>query len=163
MLAVRNDGLRLDSLFEFNPRTDPSAETHSPCRVLVVDDDEGMRLYLSAILQSASYNVEVAASASEALRLLLSERYDILVTDCQMPNMNGLSLCKHVRLEYPNMYVLMFTIKGSREDRRAGLNSGADEYVVKGAPKSEVLAQMDVGRRMTSTIHSLASCVVSSD
>jgi DNA-binding response OmpR family regulator len=62
--------------------------------------------------------------------------------------MNGLDLCQRVRAEFPedSPYIVMFTVKDSREDRDAGLRSGADEYIIKGAPTSEVLAKLNLAR-----------------
>jgi DNA-binding response OmpR family regulator len=124
--------------------------TPPPCRVMVVDDDEWMRIYLASVLKSASYEVDAADSGRSALALLRGGSYDILLTDCQMPGMDGLSLCQRVRDEFVDTcpYILMFTVKDSREDRYAGLKSGADEYIIKGAPKNEVLARVNVGRRI---------------
>jgi diguanylate cyclase (GGDEF)-like protein len=120
-----------------------------PCRLMVVDDDEWMRVYLASILGSASYEVDVVDSGREALRLLHAGSYDILLTDCQMPGMDGFTLCQRVHEEFPDSapFIAMFTVKDSREDRYAGLKSGADEYIIKGAPKSEMLAKLDAARR----------------
>lgn len=119
-----------------------------PCRMMVVDDDEWMRTYLGSMLRSASYEVDVVDSGKGALRLLRAGSYDILLTDCLMPGMNGLDLCQRVRAEFPedSPYIVMFTVKDSPEDRDAGLKSGADEYIIKGAPTSEVLAKLKQGR-----------------
>lgn len=132
--------------------------TPPPCRVMVVDDDQWMRTYLDSVLKAAGYQVDVADSGSAALQLLRAGCYDILFTDFQMPGMDGLALCERVRSEFPHNppYVLMFTVKDTREDRYAGLNSGADEYIIKGVPKSEVLAKVDVGRRIQMSRHALA-------
>ena len=121
-----------------------------PCRLMVVDDDEWMRVYLASILGSANYEVDVVDSGKEALRLLHAGSYDILLTDCQMPGMDGFTLCQRVHEEFPESspFIAMFTVKDSREDRYAGLKSGADEYIVKGAPKSEMLAKLDAARRI---------------
>jgi DNA-binding response OmpR family regulator len=115
---------------------------------MVVDDDEWMRVYLASILRSAGYEVDVADSAQAALRLLRAGSYDILLTDCLMPGMDGLALCEQVRLEFPDNspYIVMLTVKDTRADRDAGLQSGADEYIIKGAPAREVLATLNGGR-----------------
>jgi diguanylate cyclase (GGDEF)-like protein len=136
-----------------------------PCRLMVVDDDEWMRFYLASILRSASYEVDVANSGREALRLLRAGPYDILVTDCQMPGMDGLTLCQRVREEFPDSspYILMFTVNGTRADRQAGLKSGADEYVTKEATQSELLKKLNVGRRrIPLSNHASADCDVPS-
>ncbi len=147
MLALQADS-RLR--FSDNAALPPSlASEIPPCRLMIVDDDEWIRTYLASILRSASYEVAVVESGKEALRLMRAGSYDILLTDCLMPGMNGLALCERVREEFPEAspYIVMFTVKDTREDRDAGLKSGADEYLIKGAPTSEVLAKLNLGRR----------------
>ncbi len=124
------------------------ARAKPPCRLMVVDDDDWMRIYLASVLRSASYEVDVVDSGKEALRRMRAESYDILLTDCLMPGMNGFDLCERVRGEFPDdsPYIVMFTVKDSREDRDAGLKSGADEYIVKGTPTRELLAKLNLGR-----------------
>jgi DNA-binding response OmpR family regulator len=115
---------------------------------LVVDDDEWMRLYLASILRSARYEVDVVDSAEAALRLLRVGSYDILLTDYLMPGMDGRALCQRVRGEFADdaPYIVMLTVKHTGADRDAGLSSGADEYIVKGSPTSEILAKLHGGR-----------------
>jgi len=127
------------------PALPPSLANATPqCRLMVVDDDEWMRFYLASILRSAGYEVDVVDSAKEALRLLRAGSYDILLTDCMMPGMDGLALCQQVRTEFlgESPFIVMFTVKDTREDRDAGLESGADEYIIKGASAREVLAKL---------------------
>jgi diguanylate cyclase (GGDEF)-like protein len=130
------------------------------CRMLVVDDDECMRVYLTSILKSAGFEVDVADSGEAALWRLRSGSYDMMLTDYKMPEMDGPALCQRVRAEFPDssLYVLMFTVKDTREDRYAGLSSGADEYIIKGSTKSEVLAKVNVGRRIQLGQQALALC-----
>jgi DNA-binding response OmpR family regulator len=147
MLALQADAR---PRFSDNAALPPSlAGEIPPCRLMVVDDDEWIRTYVASILRSASYEVAVVDSGKEALRLLRAGSYDILLTDCLMPGMNGLALCQRVRAEFPDdpPYIVMFTVKDAREDRDAGLQSGADDYLIKGAPTSEVLAKINLGRR----------------
>ena len=124
-----------------------------PCRVMVVDDDEWMRDYLTSILESAGYAVDAVDSGREAMPRLRREAYDILLTDVQMPDVDGLTLCGLVQLEFSQRlpYVLMFTVMDTREDRYAGFKAGANDYIVKGAPVRELLAKMNVGRRVQSS------------
>jgi two-component system, cell cycle response regulator len=121
------------------------------CRVLVVDDDDLVRARLAALLEGAQYQVEVAATGDEALRVLDSTQCHIVLTDWQMPDMDGLALCRQVRLRLQEsyVYVLMLTIRDSDSDMLTGLAAGADDYVVKGAPFEQILARLEIGRRIT--------------
>ena len=122
-----------------------------PCRVLIVDDDDLMRARLSALLRMAEFDVESAASGEEALRILSAEHCQILLTDWQMPDMDGLSLCRMVRAEAADryVYVLMLSVRDSKQDLLTGLAAGADDYIAKSAPLEEILARLQVARRIT--------------
>jgi diguanylate cyclase (GGDEF)-like protein len=126
-------------------------EEHRQCRVLVVDDDDLVRAKFSSLLKSAHYDVELASTGEEALRILANIDCHLVLTDWQMPDMDGLALCREVRLAHQDryIYVLMLTVRSTRQDVLLGLASGADDYIVKGAPISEILARLEVGRRIT--------------
>jgi diguanylate cyclase (GGDEF)-like protein len=128
-----------------------------PCRILVVDDDALVRARFSALLKAAQFDVELAASGEEALHILSATHCHIVLTDWQMPDMDGLALCRHVRADQNNgyVYVVIFTVRGAKQDMLAGLGAGADDYVIKGAPIDEILARLEVGRRITQVDHSL--------
>ncbi len=127
------------------------------CRVLVVDDDELVRAQLVVLLRLAGYDVQAAGSGEEALRILRDMSCQIILTDWQMADMDGLSLCRNVRLKDDEgyVYVLMLTVRNSKRDILAGLAAGADDYIVKGAPSEEILARLEVGRRITQIESSL--------
>jgi diguanylate cyclase (GGDEF)-like protein len=135
-------------------------ESPRPCRVLVVDDDDVVRTCLSALLKRAHYDVEVAASGEEALRVMGATHCDIVLTDWQMPNMDGLSLCRHVRLEHQedNVYVLLLTVRDTPEDRLAGIAAGADDYIIKGSPINDILERLNAARSITQDKLSLRNC-----
>jgi diguanylate cyclase (GGDEF)-like protein len=132
-------------------------EKLQPCRVLIVDDDDLIRTRLSTLLTSSKYEVEVATSGEEALKVLNSKHCHIVLTDWEMPDMDGLSLCRCVRVSQDEgyVYVLMLTVRQNKEDVVAGLAAGADDYVVKGAPIAEILARLEVGRRIVHVERSL--------
>ena len=134
----------------------PSQAPHS-CRVLVVDDDDLVRERLAALLNDSRFDVEVAASGVDAMRILNSTPCQIVLTDWQMPDMDGLTLCRSVRtLERDHYtYVLMLTIRDTRHDMLTGLAAGADDYLVKGAPIEEILARLEVARRIVHANDSL--------
>jgi diguanylate cyclase (GGDEF)-like protein len=121
------------------------------CRVLIVDDDDLVRAQLSALLKRAHYEVQVAASGEEAMRMLDKSKCQIVLTDWQMPGMDGLALCRRVRLEHVQgyVYVMMLTVRESKQDLLQSLAAGADDYIVKGSSNEEILARMEVARRIT--------------
>jgi len=127
------------------------------CRILVVDDDELIRAHLVAVLKLAGYDVYEAGSGEDALRVLSTAPCQIILTDWQMADMDGLSLCRNVRLKDDEgyVYVLMLTVRGTKRDVLVGLSAGADDYIVKGAPVEEILARLEVGRRITQLESSL--------
>jgi two-component system, cell cycle response regulator len=127
------------------------------CRVLVVDDDELVRAQLSALLRMGGYDVLTAASGEEAVRCLETQGCQIVLTDWQMPDMDGLALCRQLRLKHAEsyVYVLMLTVRSRKSDILAGLSAGVDDYVIKGASAEELLARLQVGRRITRLEQSL--------
>jgi two-component system cell cycle response regulator len=131
------------------PEPRPPLVRHS-CRVLVVDDDVLIRAQLCALLHGSDYEVETAASGEDALRLLRSYPCDIVVTDWQMPLMDGVTLCRQVRSmeQHEHVYMLMLTVKTSAQDLLAGFAAGADDYVVKGTSSEELLARLEKGRSL---------------
>ena len=128
-----------------------------PCRVLVVDDDDLVRARITALLRNAEFEVESAANGEDALRIMAERHCQVLLTDWQMPDMDGLSLCRIVRSENAEsyIYVLMLTVRDSKDDVLKGLRAGADDYIVKTAPIEEILARMEVARRITHVENSL--------
>jgi two-component system cell cycle response regulator len=85
------------------------------------------------------------------VQLLESTRCEIVLTDMQMPEMDGLTLCRQVRAKYDAsyVYIMMLTVRGKQLDVLAGLAAGVDDYVIKGASWEEILARIAVGRRIT--------------
>ena len=129
----------------------------TPCTVLVVDDDEVVREQLVALISEAGYDVRIAKSGAEALAVFDKEPCRIVLSDWEMPDMDGVALCRNIRSRrLPSYtYVLMLTVRRTKRDVVAGLTAGADDYVVKGAPPEELLARLAVGRRITGLEHSL--------
>jgi two-component system cell cycle response regulator len=132
-------------------------QSPEPCRLLVVDDDDLVRSRLATVLRAAEFEVEVAASGEEALDVMNTRPCQVLLTDWQMPEMDGLSLCRTVRADQREnyIYVLMFTVRDNKKDLLEGLAAGVDEYVVKGGSIDELLARLEVARRITHIEHSL--------
>ncbi|MEC6897672.1 sigma-54 dependent transcriptional regulator [Photobacterium piscicola] len=103
----------------------------SQTRVLVVEDDEGLREALVDTLALAGYQWLEAESAEHALVLLKSESVDIVVSDVQMTGMDGLALLRSIKLQWPKMPVLLMTAYANIEDAVAAMKEGALDYMAK--------------------------------
>ena len=103
-----------------------------PARVLIADDDAVVRDVVRRYLQRDGLEVLMAGDGGEALRLLGTERIDVAVLDVMMPGPNGLSLCRTLRQggDY-SVPVILLTALGEEDDRIAGLEAGADDYLTK--------------------------------
>ncbi len=121
-------------------------------RILVVDDDAAVREALRRALQLEGYEVELAGDGAEALdRLKLdSVEPDALVLDVSMPRLDGLEVCRRLRRGGSRVPVLMLTARDEVADRVAGLDAGADDYVVKPFALEELLARLRALLRRTS-------------
>jgi len=116
-------------------------------RVLFVDDDRALRDAVSRALRLEGYQVTVAAEGREALHLLASGPVDLVVLDVSMPAMNGLEVCRRIRSAGDQASVLMLTARDGISDRVAGLDAGADDYLVKPFALAEFLARVRAGVR----------------
>jgi two-component system response regulator MprA len=111
-------------------------------RVLVVDDEPAVRSTLRRALVLEGYTVDVAADGSEALRLLALESPDAIVLDLAMPEVDGLEVCRRLREAGDPTPVLVLTVRDGVDDVVAGLDAGADDYVVKPFELKELLARL---------------------
>jgi two-component system response regulator MprA len=114
----------------------------SPVRILVVDDEPAVRESLRRALQLEGYAVELAADGEEALERVTSNGIDAMVLDVSMPRLDGLEACRRLRAEGNSLPVLMLTARDEVSDRVAGLDAGADDYVVKPFALEELLARL---------------------
>ncbi len=121
-----------------------------PLDVLVVDDDPAMLRIVSSWLEREGYVVRRAPSGREALAAIEQRCPNILVTDWEMPEMNGLELCHRVRaLNLPHyVFIIFLTVKSATEERIAALEVGADDFVSKPVNQGELLARIRAGTRI---------------
>src|SRR4051812_12801832 len=112
-------------------------------RVLVVDDEPAVRSALERALRLEAYDVELAADGREALdRLADGASPDAVVLDVGMPNVDGLEVCRRLRDAGDRTPVLMLTARDAVDDRVAGLDAGADDYLVKPFALKELKARL---------------------
>jgi two-component system response regulator MprA len=120
-------------------------------KVLVVDDERAVRESLRRALELEGYEVELAADGQEALdRLAANGEPDAMILDILMPGVDGLEVCRRLRREGRRLPVLMLTAREEVENRVAGLDAGADDYVTKPFALDELLARMRALLRRTS-------------
>jgi two-component system OmpR family response regulator len=111
-------------------------------RVLVVEDEVKMAALLRRGLGEQGFAVDVAGSGEEAVPLAVAAGYDAIVLDVILPGIDGFETCRRLRLDGIWAPVLMLTARGALEDRIAGLDGGADDYLTKPFSFAELLARL---------------------
>ena len=120
---------------------------NNSAHILVVDDDNRLRSLLQRFLRDNGFYVSVAKNAAEARERLRDYKFDLLIVDIMMPEETGLEFLEKLRRE-SSMPVIMLTAMGETEDRIAGLETGADDYLPKPfEPKELVLRIKNILRR----------------
>jgi two-component system response regulator MprA len=111
-------------------------------KILVVDDEPAVQQALSRAFALERYEVEVARDGGEALEALAAARFDAVVLDVTMPGVSGLEVCRRLRASGDRSPVLMLTARDAIDDRVAGLDAGADDYLVKPFALRELMARV---------------------
>jgi DNA-binding response OmpR family regulator len=111
-------------------------------RVLLVEDERKISTYVKRGLEEQGYAVDAAYTGKEALDWVESIEFDLLVLDILLPEMDGLSVCREIRKQGSRVPILMLTARDSIDDRVAGLDAGADDYLVKPFALKELLARL---------------------
>ena len=121
-----------------------SSMTPANYRVLLVDDDPAMLRILSKWLAKAGYPVRTAVDGQEALEAIELECPDFLVTDWEMPRLDGLELCRRAReMLLPHyVYIIFLTVRTGAKEMITGLENGADDFLTKPVTEGELLARM---------------------
>jgi two-component system, OmpR family, response regulator MprA len=110
--------------------------------VLVVDDDYAIREALERALRANGYDVALASDGSEALRAIDEKPCDAVVLDVLMPGRNGIDVCRSLRAAGNRVPILILTARDAVPDRVAGLEAGADDYLVKPFALEELIARL---------------------
>jgi DNA-binding response OmpR family regulator len=111
-------------------------------RLLVIEDEAPMRVALVETLKAEGYRVLSAADGPSGLELACTQPFDLVLLDVMMPGLDGFALCRELRKRGRSLPVLMLTAKGRVDDRVEGLDSGADDYLVKPFSLKELLARV---------------------
>ena len=121
-------------------------------RILVVDDDPTLAEVVAGYLTRAGHEVTCVEDGRSALRSVADGAPDLIVLDLMIPFVNGLEVCRRVRADHPAVLIIMLTALSEEEDRIAGLETGADDYLTKPfSPRELVLRTESMLRRCSAT------------
>ena len=120
--------------------------------ILVVEDDPISGMVLTTALEDLGHAVTLRGDGQEAWSLLQTEHFAAVISDWMMPRMDGLELCRHVRGrdEADYTYMILLTVRGLPEERLEALEAGADDFLIKPLDPAELVARMEVARRILS-------------
>jgi sigma-B regulation protein RsbU (phosphoserine phosphatase) len=129
-------------------------------KILIVDDDSTTRLVLDAMLARLGHEVIAAADGAEAWTILQEQTIPLVLTDWNMPGMNGLELCRRIRT-IPTItgkkytYVILLTVLDGRDYFLAGMEAGADDFITKPWDEQQLAARLRVAERLLNLQHEL--------
>jgi len=139
------------------PAVSPSATAQEAWRILLVDDEPTQRLIMARLLKRAGYSVEVAGNGKEALGKIAAGDFQLMITDWEMPEMDGIALCRELRATPGKgyIYTILLTARDAIEHVVTGLQSGADDYLTKPVIEPELIARLNTGKRIVTLERSL--------
>src|SRR6201994_2541046 len=126
-----------------------AAKADTATTLLLVEDEPTQRLLMSRMLRGVGYSVDVAENGEDALQMIKTGKYQLVLTDWEMPGMDGVTLCRLVReANLPSVYMLLLTSHRAVQHAVEGLRAGANDFIRKPADETELVARLDAGRRM---------------
>jgi DNA-binding response OmpR family regulator len=116
-------------------------------RILIVDDEPSIVMAVRDELLFEGFEVDSATDGREAIKRAGEFCPDVLLLDLMLPGLNGFEVCRQLRADLPELWIIMLTVRGQEVDRVRGLELGADDYVVKPFSLRELVARIRVGLR----------------
>lgn len=113
-------------------------------KVLIIEDEPKVASFIKKGLEESQYEADVAYDGVSAEKLARQYKYNLFILDLIIPGIGGLELCKKLKLLFPGIPVLMLTALGTTEDKLAGFEAGANDYIVKPFEFREMLARIKV-------------------
>jgi len=126
-------------------------------RILLVDDEPTQRLIMARLLKRAGYEVDTASNGKEALAKIEAGDFQLMITDWEMPEMDGIALCNALRASQTKgyIYTILLTARDAVEHVVTGLQAGADDYLTKPVIEPELIARLSTGKRIVTLERSL--------
>ncbi len=119
-----------------------NCDTIMPMRILLVEDEKGVANFIKKGLEEEHYTIDHVIDAEEGLSHIALNDYDMIILDIMLPKMSGIDLCKEIRKKGIQSPIMMLTARGTIDDKVAGLDSGADDYMTKPFSFDEFLARV---------------------
>ncbi len=110
--------------------------------VLIVDDERSIRFSLRTILSGLGFAIVEAARGEEALSLIRTAQFDVVLLDINMPGIGGVEVCRMIRRNSPRLPIVMLTVQGSEDRKVEALDAGADDYITKPFHLRELIARL---------------------
>lgn len=111
--------------------------------ILLVEDEENLQEALKLNLEMEGYDVTSAYDGAEALKVIQQEYFDLLILDVMLPEIDGIAVCESVKLQLPDLPILILSARNSSADRVLGLKKGADDYLTKPFNLEELLLRVN--------------------
>jgi DNA-binding response OmpR family regulator len=133
----------------------------SEIKILLIEDEKKIADTLKKGLSELDYNVETAYDGSIGLRLFESQRFDLVITDINLPGINGYELCRIIRSRNQQIPIIMLTALSATDDKVEGFDVGADDYLVKPFEFKELLARIRALLKRTLNPHAISGNILS--
>jgi two-component system copper resistance phosphate regulon response regulator CusR len=112
-------------------------------QILLIEDEQRVAAFIQKALEENNYQVDVSRDGAEAVKQFPNKPYDLIILDVLLPHLNGVEVCRYIRQKDKNIPILMLTALSSIDDKVKGLNTGADDYLVKPFHVKELLARIE--------------------
>lgn len=117
--------------------------TNGKAAILLVEDEENLHEALKLNLEMDGYEVSSAFTGTEALKKVAAEYFDLIILDIMLPELDGISVAEHIRVNHNEVPILMLSAKNSSSDKVLGLKKGADDYLTKPFNLEELLLRVE--------------------
>ena len=113
-------------------------------QILIIEDEKRVASFIKKGLEEDGFQVEVAYDGLMGKKMALSSKYDLIILDINLPQINGYEVCKEIRNHNSSIPIIMLTALGTMEDKLEGFDAGSDDYIVKPFEFKELLARVKV-------------------